>query len=1268
MKHLFYFLFIGITVFLLSACKDDWNEELPWARPVVEGIPGELELSVLSGDFSEHRVSTRGTEITTEQHVHSAYIFVIDMNNDKKGPEHCKILSRRYFYDMTDSATMVTEGNESFRVNELKIPAFSCNKAAVFAIINLGYSNVQGVANDVELLEQCDTVSTLQGLKRLSASLVTLDKEENNGLKEVNVERMQGHHLMSGFLSSLAKHDYTLGSQSLFVLEAVEKGKIKIRDFHFQNQVCRPLGSVGSGIPVAIFAHRLDVKITVNIEPDGDLKTIPGAYFQLKSWRVINAPVSENIFWKGERTKKEEFAVSKLFRRDINPTTTGGWTFTYYQFENYDVRKFDESIEYEGIGTNTIANAYNEEYGLKGENRIKPIDIEYAFYDENGLVYPNKFTTFAYTLRELENKRQEDGTDYDPNNSENQNDKISVENTGYVYAPKNSTYLLLTGKYYNPQEPVKRRKDRDNHPEISFETYPYLNEMQQPVRTKEEAAKRMRSATVVYRIHLGYVGSGNYEMNAESIKPNISDFADYKKKLNDYNVLRNHHYIYTIKVAGVENIKLEATRENGGNILEQEQQPGAEGLVMESQHLYECDSHYEARNLVIDFARMPESYDDGFAFGVLTPYEKMRITMKIKETGDIGFIDKDGVEVEGIRGHDLDWVHFAWHGTPEMPGRSLIDENDNGIAYSKTYGGYVDQQTYLDKDKHLLHDKDSDHPYRLLNVTEFSKLVWVYFNKWKKLGKPSYMQKLYFTFYVDEFYYDFNPVTGAKTDWTEFCNQPRRELVFFMEKEEHSADNESWYADAHVVIYQNAIQTLYATKAWQGQIVPDVAFGIEGVDEFQAKYSCGNYNDHYFSGTTDDNGLYNTMEWYKTGHTIPWIEAEKYYSEKARKRVLKDQDFIKPCNIEGRNNRRGQWAVYARNRDLNRNNRLDPDEVRWFVPAIDQYTLCFLGGRPVFENPLFEKEKAIILRGGMSGADWVKGIPLAHYMSSSSAEHSQIFWAEEGCSKGRYNAASKEVVYGIRMARMLTPAGRVSTGMVFVDNTTNSEFLKQDQLYILSRTKNGAPVPYEDRVDGYNYYITLNKMNPEAFRDYIEVSELGHHMHEQKQNWLYREYVIAKNRVGYSSYTNSLDNNPYPLKNGIPRTWWQMCGVWTDGPEGIKNELIDVYRYHGPEHTLAYNYYENHAGTDLHHWRVPNLREAAIMSMSFPVKWFGYNPGGKEASIVSLTKSDNLGPQSTNIPYWNIKSNFIKRIPKDVDNHDNVDPVVFYMRPVHDVH
>lgn len=1290
-SYLFTLTLAAVTAAGLTGCTDDlWVESDSPAVIVEEGIPGELELCLSSNDFDKQKVSRGTVAVPTEQHVHSAYIFIVDLQKEKLGYKHCPIISRRYFTDLTPQLSEVTEEGENYFVNTLHMPAVSCQKVQIFSIVNVGFSDVQGIQNDSELLLHCDTISTLEDLFHMKAMLEHQEGEQSDR-PEVNVERMQGHHLMSGFFSTLGHHHYASGSNELLTLQA-QNGKIVVRDFR-DGRLFRPVGIPGEGEAAGLFVHRLDSKITFNIEPDGALKDTPGAYFKLTSWKVKNAPLQEYLYWEKaeKRQPLNSFGESKTFKRDITPTPTGGWTFTFYQFENYNTDKFNQQRKFKEIGSGIIADQYNQQYNLQGNNKVRWDDIEGSFFSENSeqSVYPNKYTDFAYSLREQEHKQvlpggpdHAPGDMYEPNLPGNPDQDIIVQNVGFEFAPQNASYIELTGIYYNPAEPVRRRHDTDPNPQISFEEFPYLNTAQQPVRTIGEAAKRTRYAMVLYRIHLGYVGGGNYMMNNDGTSQHIQDFADFKKKLNDYNVLRNHHYIYTLKIAGVQNIKLEATRENGGNILEQEKQPGAEGVIVESQHFFELDAHYETRNVTIDFARMPEDYDEGFSFSLVTPYETYHGTLKKKPNGEVGIFDRNGTEQTTIRGHDLDWIHFAWHGTRDNPSRSLINpDNLNGIPYSQTYGGYEEQQSYLDPNRRLVQKQDEKHPYRLINALEFSHLVWTYFCKWKEYGKPKELQTITFTIYVDEFYYDFNPVTRAQVNWTSFTNKPRRKAIFFMEREEGSADQHSWYADAHLALYQSSIQTLYATEAKGGQTVADVAFGMEGLDEFKAKYRCFgvNYpkeperqnNGHNFKGTSLTNGLFNNMQWYsqtkgdpKTG-VIPWDLAESYFHEKARMYIPNEKNYTQNDDTYGRNARRGQWAVYSRNRDLNRNNQLEPFEIHWFVPAIDQYTLCFLGGRPVFENPLFEREKTITITSGTFIKDWAQRIPLMHFMGSTNKFKNQIFWAEEGCSKGFYGAANLHVTYGIRMMRMLTRHGRDNTGAAF-EGSLKEENLQQDPLYIVTQKRNGAPVPYNERTDGRNYYIVLNKMNPNAFREYIAVGEIGRHTHEQKQNWLYREYVIAKNKIGYTSYTNAKTYDRRFKIDGVPRTWWQVNGVWTEKTTCPGGENGN-YFYQDAEHSLAYDYFEDPTGNDRHHWRMPNLREAAIMSMSFPEAWFGKNMHGYGA-IASGTKSDNLGPSSTNIPYWDIRCNMIVRILKDEKGIPNSrDAIYFWVRSVRDV-
>lgn len=1260
-RYTYYYCLLILSLFILlpgvTSCADEWAEQQTGKRPmnVVEGLEGTLSLSFSSYDFESKTTSlTRASSDAEddEQHLHSIYVFVINMADEDNGPANCPILARKFFSDITGNLESVTEDETAWNVINLQMKAISCNKAAIFAIANLGYSEMQHVENDSQLLNRCDSISTLKDLNELTAQLSAED-----GL--VNVERMQGHYLMSGFYADFSSKDnlhYLQSNQLRVTLKAESNETLSLWDSSDYTKQFRPLGTTGTGnTPGAIILHRLDSKVTFNIRPGGELKNTKGAYFRLTSWQVKNVPTQERIHWydAGE-PHSHTVQDSKVFQRDITETADSAWTFTFYQFENCSTERADSDTDnregYRLIDASGIAEQYNMEYALTGERTISGTTVTSAFSK-----YPNGYSQFAYTLRDLNEKEGYTGG--------NDEDGF-VTNGGFSYAPKNATYVVLTGEYYNPEEPVRRRKDDvQNTPEFleqyPLATYPYLNEKQQPVATVTEAAKRTRTANVTYYIHLGYVGGGNFKRTLDEVPASITTFEQFGKKVNDYNILRNHHYTYTITVAGVNNIKVEATREDGGNIYEQEKQTGAEGAVVESQHFFNLDAHYETRNVTIDFERMPQNYT-GYGFLLSTPYDYVQAKMHQKEDGTFEVINNSTENaITDIRGLDLDWIHFAWHGTDANPNRSLINETTgNGISYSETYGGYTTQQTYNDTEGKLRHTQDNEHTYYLMNSAEFIKHVWDQYQSWVAAGRPDAQKTRTYTIYVDEFYYDNNPVSGSNVNWTSFCNCSPRQVFFFMEDKEISADQQSSYVDAHIVISQQSIQTPYATSTAGGQNIADVAFGIEHLDEFQAKYSRGAKGEHYFDESDVNsrvNGLYNAVLWYNNSTVIGWQEAEGYFNDKAREYTTVDADYApSPSDGEERSNRRGGWAIYSRNRDLNRDGILDLDEIRWFVPALDQYLICFLGGRPAFENPLFESSRAIRTQQ-VAGA--FKGTPLQQYLTSTKGGQ-RVYWAEEGCSMSDYNEhALAKGCYGIRMARMLRRNGQNDHGSAFGTDQPDENVLMQDPVFIVTRNRNGQAIEYkseEELVDGENYYITLDKLNTDAFRDYVASGELAQHDHEQKNNWLYREYKIAKNKIGYTSWTDKDHYDRTWKVDGTRCTWWQLNGVWTDSEHGY--DKINGYYYKDATTSIAYNYTENSNGDDLHRWRIPNLREAAIMNMAFGSKWFG-------GSYCTRTRSANLGPNyysGTRIPYFSVKADQIVRIGQERDAKQ-------YVRPVHDV-
>ncbi|EJW90957.1 hypothetical protein EVA_20934, partial [gut metagenome] len=308
-------LTLVVLLFLSGSCQDEWERmDIP-PLDIEEGIPGELTLPLCAALPEEHQVSTRSSKDPVfEQHIHSAYVFLIDQP-EHAAPKDCRILSRKYFPDLFAQVKEISEQGHKLYAAELSMPAVSSQRAQIFAIANLGYSDLQGIDNDAEMLQRCDTLTNLQSLMDLYASLTI--QQANT----VNVERMQGHHLMSGFFCAAQKDNTLTPAPHTVSLKAETGGRISVYD-PVTHAPYRPLGSTQqTGTPAAILMHRLDAKVTVRIEPSGALKETPGASFRLLSWQVLNTPVSESLYGTNlpTQTGKQTYLNSKLFTTGPHP-------------------------------------------------------------------------------------------------------------------------------------------------------------------------------------------------------------------------------------------------------------------------------------------------------------------------------------------------------------------------------------------------------------------------------------------------------------------------------------------------------------------------------------------------------------------------------------------------------------------------------------------------------------------------------------------------------------------------------------------------------------------------------------------------------------------------------------------------------------------------------------------------------------------------------------------------------------------------------------
>ncbi len=335
--HPFLLILFLLTLVGTTACTDEWDR-LQGQNPLIveEGLEGTLSLTIGSYDFENRVTALTRTDTPDaeddEQHLHSIYIFVIDMQDEADGIAKCPIIARKYISDVTGLLTSVKEGNKTWNVLNISMKALSCQTAEIFAVANLGYSEMQHIENDADLLALCDKAESLDDLQKLSAKLST-----ENG--SVNVERMQGHHLMSGFYADFSNEENInyLKADKMRITLKEDNGKLSIYDSEKGSRKFRALGDEsGDYFPGAIILHRLDSKVTFNIKPTGALAETPGAYFRLTSWQVKNASVEENVHWYNSGEAHSHVTEdSKVFQRDISETDDAGWTFSFYQFENW---------------------------------------------------------------------------------------------------------------------------------------------------------------------------------------------------------------------------------------------------------------------------------------------------------------------------------------------------------------------------------------------------------------------------------------------------------------------------------------------------------------------------------------------------------------------------------------------------------------------------------------------------------------------------------------------------------------------------------------------------------------------------------------------------------------------------------------------------------------------------------------------------------------------------------------------------------------------
>lgn len=380
--------------------------------------------------------------------------------------------------------------------------------------------------------------------------------------------------------------------------------------------------------------------------------------------------------------------------------------------------------------------------------------------------------------------------------------------------------------------------------------------------------------------------------------------GNFKKSADDFTVRRNYHYTYTITVNGVDKIIAEAKAEDSSEI-----QPGAEGNITHTTDAYldvRLDSHYETVLLKVSKDVKTNGDDKVYAVRVNSPYSK-NVTLKSTDSSADFETKKAAL--------DYGWIRFGKPATTTSAG-------------NKAYRSYPG-------------DANTTDVFGLIAALQSANPTEKYWSEDTYNGEAYY----YTIAYVNEYYYEdkMNNAADKTAELKKFINADDRTMSVILGPNVYqSKDGHSTYTDlthGFFNISQRSIKTFYDLSV-------ENPFGIEQVEEtaatsdYKIDRSYSNWNNYDKDKSDTDNGYLNIPDRFTSGSSS-W---NSYVSN----------DFYQSVALSN------NYAVYqclSRNRDENGNGKIDADEMKWYLPSVNQCTYYWFGMNSLPEDARIELPK-----------------------------------------------------------------------------------------------------------------------------------------------------------------------------------------------------------------------------------------------------------------------------------------------------------------------